>query len=239
MASSETVSLNYNPLNRLQVERMTDLSTGGSMRSSVIKLAGQDLLRVVHGHFWAVPSPCRRSAWGVKTRGIGALSKWRQHCLHDAVLAWQVLKLRDPHFSIFEDRADFEPAAHSFNVFGQGADTDIGPVLNLRDLSLIDPEDFGKLQLRHLLRLAQLIERHCGQTLLEPVLNPPPPIGRHRFQQFTKIASGHYMLPSFLSSSTCRSKSRSAIGTNFSYQRSSPVFSPPIKRIAERSGLNA
>jgi hypothetical protein len=46
---------------------MTDLSTGGSMRSSVIKLAGQDLLRVVHGHFWAVPSPCRRSAWGVKT----------------------------------------------------------------------------------------------------------------------------------------------------------------------------
>jgi hypothetical protein len=30
-----------------------------------------------------------------------------------------------------------------------------GPVLNLRDLSLIDAEDFGELQLRHLLRLAQ------------------------------------------------------------------------------------
>src|SRR6266516_2595310 len=46
------------------------------------------------------------------------------------------------------------------------------------------------------------------------------------------------MLPSFLSSSRCRSKSRSAIGTNFSYQRSSPVFSPPIKRITDRRILS-
>jgi hypothetical protein len=45
--------------------------------------------------------------------------------------------------------------------------------------------------LRHLLRLAQLIERHGGQTFLKPFLNPPLPICRHRFQQFTKIASGH------------------------------------------------
>jgi hypothetical protein len=30
------------------------------------------------------------------------------------------------------------------------------------NLSLIDGEDFGELQLRHLPRLAQLIERHSG-----------------------------------------------------------------------------
>jgi hypothetical protein len=64
-------------------------------------------------------------------------------------------------------------------------------VLNLRDLSLIDAEDFSELQLRHLLRLSQLIERHSGQTFLKPFLNPPLPIGGHRLQQFTKITSGH------------------------------------------------
>src|ERR1035437_407126 len=106
-------------------------------------------------------------------------------------LACQLLELRDPHFSIFEHRADLEPAAQSFDVFGQGADTDVGPVLNLRDLSLVDAEDFGELQLRHPLRLSQLIDRHSRQTLLEPLLNPPLPIGRHRFQQFTKTTSGH------------------------------------------------
>ncbi|SPF54695.1 hypothetical protein SBA4_6590003 [Candidatus Sulfopaludibacter sp. SbA4] len=106
-------------------------------------------------------------------------------------LACQLLELRDPNFSILEHRADLEPAAHGFDVFGQGADTDVGPVLNLRNLSLIDAEDFGELQLRHLLRLSQLIERHGGQALPEPFFNSPLPIGRHCFQQFTKITSGH------------------------------------------------
>jgi len=60
------------------------------------------------------------------------------------LLARQLLKLRDPHFSILEHRADLEPAAHGLDVFGQGTDTDVGPVLNLRDLSLIDAEDFRR-----------------------------------------------------------------------------------------------
>jgi hypothetical protein len=64
-------------------------------------------------------------------------------------------------------------------------------MLDLRDLSLIDAEDFGELQLRHLLRLSQLIEGHSRQTFLEPFLNPPLPISRHRIQQFTKTTSGH------------------------------------------------
>ena len=51
-------------------------------------------------------------------------------------LACQLFELGDPHFSISEHRADLEPAAHSFDVFGQGTDTDVGSVLNLRDLSL-------------------------------------------------------------------------------------------------------
>jgi len=97
-------------------------------------------------------------------------------------LVCQLLELRDPHFSIFEHRADLEPTAHSFDVFGQCADKDVGPVFNLLHLSLIDAEDFGELQLRHLLRLSQLIERHGRQTLLESFLNPLPPIGRHCFQ---------------------------------------------------------
>jgi hypothetical protein len=78
-------------------------------------------------------------------------------------LPCQLLELRYPHLSILEHRSDLEPASHSFDVFGQGADTDVGPVLNLRDLSLIDAEDFGELQLRHLLRLAQLVERHSSR----------------------------------------------------------------------------
>jgi hypothetical protein len=64
-------------------------------------------------------------------------------------------------------------------------------MLNLRDFSLMDAEDLRNLQLRHLLCFAQLIERHGGQALPEPRLNPPLPISRHRFQQFTKISKGH------------------------------------------------
>src|SRR5688572_16449795 len=44
------------------------------------------------------------------------------------VLDCQLIELRDPHFSILEDCADLEPTAHSFNVFGQGADTDRAPI---------------------------------------------------------------------------------------------------------------
>jgi hypothetical protein len=35
-------------------------------------------------------------------------------------------------------------------------------MLNRRDLCLSDAKDFGELQLRHLLRLAQLVKRHSG-----------------------------------------------------------------------------
>ena len=77
-----------------------------------------------------------------RPQGTAILGVGGPHFLN-AILACQLLELRDPNFSILEHRADLEPAAHGFDVFGQGADTDVGPVLDLRNLSLIDAEDFG------------------------------------------------------------------------------------------------
>ena len=53
------------------------------------------------------------------------------------------------------------------------------------------------------LGFTQLIERHRPQTLLEPPLDSPLPLSRHCFQQFTKISSGRYVVPSFSMSSKC------------------------------------
>jgi hypothetical protein len=41
------------------------------------------------------------------------------------------LELRNPHFAIREDSADFQFGTESLDVPGQGTDVDISPVLDL------------------------------------------------------------------------------------------------------------
>ena len=64
-------------------------------------------------------------------------------------------------------------------------------MLGFGNLALVDPQDLGESQLRHLLRFAQLIEWHGRQALLEPLLDPLLPRDRHRLDQFTKVVCGH------------------------------------------------
>src|SRR5438105_12615690 len=63
-------------------------------------------------------------------------TEWPLQSPDDAVLACQFFELRDPHFPVFEDRSNLQPAAHGFNVIGERADADVGPMLNLRNLTL-------------------------------------------------------------------------------------------------------
>jgi hypothetical protein len=47
---------------------------------------------------------------GVHLLGEAWLNHFLAHAFHDAILPCHLFKLRDSHLSIFEDRADFEPA---------------------------------------------------------------------------------------------------------------------------------
>jgi hypothetical protein len=50
--------------------------------------------------------------------------------------AGELLELRMRSLSIFEHRADFEPAAHSFDVFGQGGRLRVNPQWTLFSFQL-------------------------------------------------------------------------------------------------------
>lgn len=87
-----------------------------------------------------------------------------------AVLARQLFKLGDAHFPVLEHRPDLKPATYGFHIAGERTDADVGAVLNLRDLALIDAEDFCELLMLHFLCFSQLVEGHGRETVLESLL---------------------------------------------------------------------
>jgi hypothetical protein len=71
--------------------------------------------------------------------------KWHPYRPDGAALTCPFLELRDPYFTVLENGPEFQAATHGFHVVGKRTDADIGAVLDLRNLALMDAEDFGDL----------------------------------------------------------------------------------------------
>ena len=135
---------------------------------------------------------------------------------------------------------DLQLALHGGHVAPQGADVNIRPALEARHLPLAYAERLRQRGLGHAEGLAHFRERHLALHRIGLRLDARLSVRIPAFRQFRERPSpcGHRR-PSFFSCARCASYSASAFGTKASYQRSSPVLSPPTSRTAVRRGSNA
>ena len=144
----------------------------------------------------------------------------------------------DLHVPVGKHRANLQRPAHGFHVAPERAEVHIGALFQLRNVPLIHLQHLGQPCLRHLPRIAKLIQRHLCKLSLCPGCRTLPCFGRHLRSQFCKLP-GHNSSYSFLISRRCCAKIASALGTNSSYQRLFPVLSPPSRRTPVRRGSKA
>jgi hypothetical protein len=109
----------------------------------------------------------------------------------DQILPSGLLKLTNPYLPIWEHRSDFEMAAKRLDILNQRADANVAAALNPRHLALVNTKDFTELELRHLSRLSESVERHRRKALLEPFCDRLLSGGRHRLDQLLKFSSRH------------------------------------------------
>jgi len=142
---------------------------------------------------------------------------------------------RYPVNGIWKPRQDIKRTAHRCYDRTQRADADVATRLHSGDAHLPNVETFRHGFLCEIPRATEFPEPQAGQKFLGFRKH----FGRRLRANLAPLLSGHQMRCSPLSSSRYSSYRSSAIGTYFSYHRSSPVLSPPRSKIAVRRGSKA
>jgi hypothetical protein len=88
-----------------------------------------------------------------------------------------------------KDRLHLKITAHCFDIASQGAQVDVGALLDLRDCALVDAQHMCQIGLCHMTRRAQLLERKVCQQLRAPGLYLSPILRTHLCQEFTELTS--------------------------------------------------